>query len=106
VPRSTTRTCTPRGLGSAAVAHPDRVAAFAQAVPIQRYAERANNITHWTDFDRGGRFAAMEVPELFVGVVRDFSGRCVEDGAITPQAIQGWRQPTTLRLVLHPWSGA
>lgn len=28
------------------------------------------NITRWTDFDRGGHFAAMEQPDLFVGDVQ------------------------------------
>jgi len=51
---------------------PVGVAAFAEDVPIRRYAERAHNITHWTDFDRGGHFAAMEAPDLFVGDVRGF----------------------------------
>jgi len=30
--------------------------------------ERAYNIVRWTDMLRGGHFAAMEEPELFVGV--------------------------------------
>ena len=29
-------------------------------------------ITHWTEFDRGGHFAALEVPDLFVDDVRTF----------------------------------
>jgi microsomal epoxide hydrolase len=40
--------------------------------PIRRFAERSNNIVHWTEFDRGGHFAAMEQPELLVGDVRAF----------------------------------
>jgi hypothetical protein len=27
---------------------------------------------HWAEFDRGGHFAAMEVPDLLVGDVREF----------------------------------
>ena len=27
---------------------------------------------HWSEFDRGGHFAAMETPELLVGDVRAF----------------------------------
>jgi epoxide hydrolase len=27
---------------------------------------------HWTEFDRGGHFAAMEEPDLLVGDVREF----------------------------------
>jgi microsomal epoxide hydrolase len=36
------------------------------------WAERRYNVVHWSEFDRGGHFAAMEVPDLFVGDVRDF----------------------------------
>jgi pimeloyl-ACP methyl ester carboxylesterase len=39
---------------------------------IRRYAERTNHIVHWTEFDRGGHFAAMEAPDLLVGDVRNF----------------------------------
>lgn len=51
---------------------PTGVAAFSTDVAIRRYAEAANTITHWSDFDAGGHFAAMEAPELFVRDVRDF----------------------------------
>ena len=36
------------------------------------YDEETNTITHWTDFDTGGHFAAMEVPDLLVTDVREF----------------------------------
>lgn len=51
---------------------PTGVAAFAEDVSIRRYAEQGNNIVHWSDFDRGGHFAAMEAPDLFVADVREF----------------------------------
>ncbi|HEV2780251.1 MAG TPA: epoxide hydrolase [Actinophytocola sp.] len=51
---------------------PVGVAVFAEDIAIRRYAEQANNIAHWSDFDTGGHFAAMEVPELLVGDVRKF----------------------------------
>jgi epoxide hydrolase len=51
---------------------PTGVAVFAEDVAIRRYAEGGNNIVHWTDFDRGGHFAAMEAPDLLVGDVRAF----------------------------------
>jgi hypothetical protein len=41
---------------------PIGVAAFAEDVAIRRYGERGNNIVHWSDFERGGHFAAMEAP--------------------------------------------
>jgi microsomal epoxide hydrolase len=38
--------------------------------PPRSFAERAYNITRWTDMPRGGHFAAMEEPGLFVDEVR------------------------------------
>jgi pimeloyl-ACP methyl ester carboxylesterase len=51
---------------------PTGVAVFGQDVSIRRYAEQANTIVHWSDFERGGHFAAMETPDLLVGDVRTF----------------------------------
>ena len=38
--------------------------------PPRSWADRAYNITRWTDLPRGGHFAAMEEPGLFVDEVR------------------------------------
>ncbi|MGH3089390.1 MAG: epoxide hydrolase family protein [Rubrobacteraceae bacterium] len=54
---------------------PTGVAVFAEDIAIRRYAEQANNIVHWTEFDRGGHFAALEAPDLLVGDVRKFFRR-------------------------------
>jgi microsomal epoxide hydrolase len=43
------------------------------------WAERRYNIVHWTNPDRGGHFAAMEVPDIFVEDVRAFF-RLVREG--------------------------
>jgi epoxide hydrolase len=51
---------------------PTGVAVFAEDIAIRRYAEQSNNITHWSEFERGGHFAAMEAPDLLVGDVRQF----------------------------------
>ena len=53
---------------------PTGVAVFPRdlILPIRRFAERYNNVTHWSEFDRGGHFAAMEQPELLVGDLREF----------------------------------
>jgi microsomal epoxide hydrolase len=40
------------------------------SAPPRPWAERAYNIVRWTDIPRGGHFAAMEQPELFVQDVR------------------------------------
>jgi epoxide hydrolase len=53
---------------------PTGVAVFPREIvsPIRRFAELADRIVRWTEFDRGGHFAAMEVPDLLVGDVREF----------------------------------
>jgi microsomal epoxide hydrolase len=40
------------------------------SAPPRSFAERAYNIVRWTDMPRGGHFAAMEEPDLFVDEVR------------------------------------
>jgi pimeloyl-ACP methyl ester carboxylesterase len=42
------------------------------SAPPRSWADRAYNITRWTDMPRGGHFAAMEEPELFVQDVREW----------------------------------
>jgi epoxide hydrolase len=56
---------------------PTGVAVFAHdhARPVRRLAERDNNIAYWAEYDRGGHFAAMEEPDLFVHDVRTFFRR-------------------------------
>ena len=55
---------------------PTGVAVFGfDEVPIRRYGEAANTIVRWTEYDRGGHYAVMEVPDLWVGDVRAFFGR-------------------------------
>jgi pimeloyl-ACP methyl ester carboxylesterase len=39
---------------------------------VRSFAERANNIVYWREMPRGGHFAAIEVPDLFVEEVRAF----------------------------------
>ena len=55
---------------------PTGVAVFPEeiAAPVRRLAEQTNNIVHWSEFDRGGHFAAMEEPDLLIGDVREFFG--------------------------------
>ncbi|MDC0769826.1 epoxide hydrolase family protein [Streptomyces sp. HD] len=53
---------------------PTAVASFAgdPLIPLRHKAGRTENIVRWTEYDRGGHFAAMEQPELLVGDVRAF----------------------------------
>ena len=48
---------------------PTGVAVFPREItpPIRRFAEQSDNIVRWTEFGRGGHFAAMEVPDLLIG---------------------------------------
>jgi len=50
------------------------VAVFAHDITlsVRPPAERLYDIRHWSEFERGGHFAAMEVPELLAQDVRDF----------------------------------
>jgi microsomal epoxide hydrolase len=56
---------------------PTGVAVFPREIApaIRRFAELSNNIVHWSEFDRGGHFAAMEAPDLLTGDVREFFRR-------------------------------
>src|SRR5262245_18814723 len=65
----------PANWGRPPSATPMGVAAFAEDVAIRRYGEQGNNIVHWSDFDRGGHFAAMEAPDLLVADIREFFRR-------------------------------
>ena len=51
---------------------PTGVAVFAADLAIRRYGEKWHNIVHWSDFDSGGHFAAMETPQLLVDDIRSF----------------------------------
>lgn len=56
---------------------PTGVAAFPfdlLAFPARRIVERGYNVVHWTDMPRGGHFASLEEPELFLADVRKFAG--------------------------------
>lgn len=42
---------------------------------VRAFAERSNNIVHWSQFDRGGHFAASDAPDLLVDDLRTFFRR-------------------------------
>jgi pimeloyl-ACP methyl ester carboxylesterase len=42
--------------------------------PPRSWIERGYDVTHWTDAERGGHFAALEVPDAFVADVCRFFG--------------------------------
>lgn len=38
----------------------------------RKWVENHYDVTHWTDMPRGGHFAAMEQPELYIADLRKF----------------------------------
>ncbi|MEV5717688.1 epoxide hydrolase family protein [Amycolatopsis mediterranei] len=53
---------------------PTGVAVFPLDVSIRGTLDREHTIVHWSEFARGGHFAAMEAPDLLVDDVRAFFG--------------------------------
>lgn len=53
---------------------PTALAVFPQDnfIPLRHIADRTNHIVQWTEYDRGGHFAAMEQPELLVDDIATF----------------------------------
>ncbi|MBM7785718.1 pimeloyl-ACP methyl ester carboxylesterase [Tenggerimyces flavus] len=51
---------------------PTGVAVFPTDPAIRRLVEREHNVVHWSEFDRGGHFAAMEAADLLVADLREF----------------------------------
>lgn len=51
---------------------PTGVAVFAEDLAVRASAEQHNHIVHWSEFERGGHFAALEEPELLVEDIRTF----------------------------------
>ena len=58
------------------IAPPCGIAHFAKEAPFppRSWIERGYNVQHWTDFPRGGHFAAMEEPEALAKDIREFFG--------------------------------
>jgi pimeloyl-ACP methyl ester carboxylesterase len=56
---------------------PIGVAVFPREIApaIRRFADESAPIVQWSEFDRGGHFAAMEEPDLFIADVREFFRR-------------------------------
>lgn len=52
---------------------PTGIAVFGfDEVPIRRYGETSNTIVRWNEFDVGGHYAVLEVPDVWIGDVRGF----------------------------------
>jgi pimeloyl-ACP methyl ester carboxylesterase len=51
---------------------PTGIAVFAGDSSIRKYAEKSLQIIHWSEFDCGGHFAAIEAPGPLAGDIREF----------------------------------
>jgi pimeloyl-ACP methyl ester carboxylesterase len=51
---------------------PTGFAVFGEGSLLRRALDPEHKVEHWSEFDRGGHFPAMEVPELLVGDIRAF----------------------------------
>jgi pimeloyl-ACP methyl ester carboxylesterase len=51
---------------------PTAVAVFTTDVSVRPFADKVHNVVRWTEFDRGGHFAALEAPDLLTADVREF----------------------------------
>jgi pimeloyl-ACP methyl ester carboxylesterase len=51
---------------------PTAVAVFTTDVTVRRFADQVHHVVRWSEFDRGGHFAALEAPDLLGADVRDF----------------------------------
>lgn len=59
------------GAGEHAAA-PTGVAVFAADTTIRTVFDPSGQVEHWRNYDRGGHFPAMEVPDLLTSDIRDF----------------------------------
>ncbi len=51
---------------------PTGVAVFPGDSTVRRFVEREHAVVHWSEFDRGGHFAALQAPDLLVDDIRRF----------------------------------
>lgn len=94
---------TPRALEGCPV--PVGVAVFAHDITqsVRPLAERLYDISHWSEFERGGHFAAMEVPELLPRTSGTSSSPASRATTGSPPARRHCRSRTPGR---RPWRGA
>jgi pimeloyl-ACP methyl ester carboxylesterase len=39
---------------------------------VRQFAAKINNVVRWSEFTRGGHFAALEAPDILTADVREF----------------------------------
>jgi epoxide hydrolase len=50
---------------------------------LRRVMDPQCTMGHWSEFDEGGHFPAMEVPDILVGDAETREEECVESGSYT-----------------------
>jgi len=48
------------------------VAVFTTDVTVRPFAARVSNVVRWSEFTRGGHFAALEAPDLLISDLQEF----------------------------------
>jgi len=51
---------------------PTAVAVFPTDISVRAFASKASNVVRWSEFGRGGHFAALEAPDLLTADIREF----------------------------------
>jgi pimeloyl-ACP methyl ester carboxylesterase len=51
---------------------PTAVAVFPTDVAVRPFADKLSRVVRWSEFDRGGHFAALEAPDLLTADIREF----------------------------------
>jgi pimeloyl-ACP methyl ester carboxylesterase len=51
---------------------PTAVAVFPTDISIRPFASKTSNVVRWSEFGRGGHFAALEAPDLLTADIREF----------------------------------
>ncbi len=53
---------------------PTAAAVFPTDFSVRSLADKIHNVVRWSEFDRGGHFAALETPDLLLADLRTFFG--------------------------------
>ena len=48
------------------------MAVFPTDISIRPFASKTSNVVRWSEFGRGGHFAALEAPDLLTTDIREF----------------------------------
>lgn len=51
---------------------PTAFALFPGDTTVRRYADRVHHVVRWSEYPRGGHYAALQAPDLFIEDVREF----------------------------------